>query len=299
MMPGAFPRETSQEPDINDGGNEISLDPSVFSNTFELVEQENKQEFENRQKVYMKTHRQLSLIEQLDTLVYILVGYQLIKYCHSACLLPVIGHVLVQKLLCCERFRHPPPSRDIRDFLSFINELDRSGLESGANVQDQINGVANKVCSAIYWKSVVSILYHIGFVSFWLIPLADKGNLSVLANGTWWFISFIGEPISVKDISADTGYFHKLADLGLFGLIVSDLCILFIQLTLYQAIYRQSNVSPIGRKLTEREVEMLRSNLGSTGNGSELSDSTFEPPVALVIRLFETFNSSTFIRQPE
>ena len=283
LMPGAFQSDSSNQ--------EPAEDFRFSGDAMEVVDKDNLDEFINRQKVYKKTQRQAHMISQLDTLVYVLVWYQLIKYCHSACVIPVIGHILVQKLLCCERFNNR--STDTRDFLTFLNEMDHSDMVTEEQRRASIDNVANKVCSAVYWKGFGSILYHIGFVCFWLIPIAEGGRLKLITNGSWWFVSFIGEPISVDNIQ-EISYMAKLVELGLLGLVISDLCILFIQLMLLQAIYRQSIVSPIGRKLQESEIEVLRVG-NSIGNGDQIVEPTFEPPLAIVIKLYEVFNSSTFI----
>lgn len=311
MIPGAFPTDDEQDGPGNGNsytngygsrnstdqdGMDISnpsfsdFNPRQSGGAMDIVDQENLDDFKNHQKVSLKTQRQLTLISQLDTLVYILVGYQLIKYCHSACLLPVIGHIFVQKSLCCERFTPYNNGREFRDFLSFINEL-----ESTNDHESRINHISNRVCAGIYWKCFITIIYHFGFIAIWLIPIANNGQLDLLTNGTWWFISFIGESIQVDNFG-DLNYLEKLILLGLMGLIISDLFILFIQLLLYQAIYRQSNVSPIGRRLVGKEIEILRTGAsGNSGNGSELVEITYEPPMALVVKLFETFKTSTFI----
>lgn len=286
MMPGGF-GQAPQAPVFN---------PLLNADAMEVVDQEHIIDFSNKQKVSRKTQRQAQIISQLDVLVYMLAGYQLVKYCHLACLLPLVGHVMVQKLLCCERFSNGS-GLETRDFLTLLNDLDRSRLEGGADRLESIYKIANRVCAAVYWKGIASILYHIGFVCFWLVPLAETGQILVIGNGSWWFVSFIGESTIIDSNFQDLAYITKLMDLGLLGLLVSDFCILGLQLVLYQAIFRQSTVSPLGRTLLELEIEVLR--VGGGGDGDQLDESTFEPPLTFVVKLFETFKTSAFLPHSE
>lgn len=285
-MPGSFPME----------GRSPIPPTKISEDMMEVVNDEYLENFQKRQKISRKTIRQSNLINQLDSLIYILAGYQLIKYCHSASLIPLVVYVISQKFLCCDSFTSTDSSDN---FMTFLNQTERQNQENNVDPEPIMKVFFKKIQQAIYWKSLLVMIYHIGFVCFWLIPLANKGKLNLVVNGTWWFVSFIGETIPIYeslDTFKDRNYITKMMDLGLVGLLFSDAMILLIQLILFQSIYIQSTLSPMGRKLNGKEIELLRlpNDVSTSAAADELLDSPDESPFALHVRLYEALNLKLF-----
>lgn len=285
-MPGSFPME----------GRSIPPPTKISDDTIEIMNDEYLENFQKKQKISRKTVRQSNLINQLDSLIYILIGYQLIKYCHSASLLPLAIYMVSQKMLCCDSFT----STEVHsDFMTFVNQSERQSQENNIDPIPMIKQMFRKVQRGIYWKSIMVMIYHIGFVCFWLIPLANKGKLNLVVNGTWWFVSFIGETVPYYDSIEsfkDKSYLTKMIDLGLIGLLLSDAIILLIQLIIFQSIFVQSTLSPLGRKLNGKEIELLRlpNDISTSASADELLDSPDESPFALHVRLYEALDLRLF-----
>lgn len=293
IIPGSFPTAPQER-----SGSTSQVLTNASATT--IVEQENESKFRNKQFIVQKTRHQHHLISQLDTLVYLLVGYQFIKYCHSACILPVLLHIIVQNILSCGSISSNDSNngggiRIINDAVTdFINRRRATGGSSSEPSRDDlIRTIYARACSIIYWKAVLTCMYHVLFVCTWVMPIANNNDLYLLENGTWWFISFIGET-SPQNFSEEANYWYKLFQLGLPGLIVSDLIILFIQLVLFQCIYKQSTLSPLGRTLNEDELNLIR----QTGDFSSLPDRTeiFRDtiPWVLLIKIYELFERKSF-----
>ncbi|CAI5757659.1 unnamed protein product [Candida verbasci] len=273
-VPGSYP--------IN---NDIFNDNIIQSTASGLIEQEEMSKFENHQFVNMKTKDQYEIVSQIDSLIYILLFYQFIKYCHSASLIPLILQVLAQTLLNSKILTN----RESASILSFLlTERDSSTRQA------IINNFLHRYCYLVYIKTVFVILYHILFVCVWEVSLTNTDKLQFLPNGSWWFVSFIGE--QVPNITGDMSFGTKVIKLGLFQLLFTDLLILFLQLVSYQCIFKQSNVLHIERRLNEEEVYIIRTNL----NGNiTVPDSEVTPkdkiPTVLKIRLFETLTSESYL----
>lgn len=276
-MPGAFIHDESNDvsppisPDLQDG------------KAGELVDQELLQGFNKKQDLMKKTIRQSHLINQLDRLVYILVTYQFVKYCHLASLFPVLGHIIVQKLLSCEEFTGKESG-----FFNLLVILRKFNDEANgdADVIRSLNRMVSHFCSVIYLKSLIMIVSHILFITLWLLPLADQGQLKNISNGSWWFVSFVGEYRDIGNWGL-LSYISKLVHLGLVGLVVSDLLILFIQLTLFQAIFKQCPSSPSGEELSDETM-----NLRTKGDVSANYNNDEVIPITLKVKLYDTMSTS-------
>lgn len=292
IIPGSFPNGLSVAP-----GTESQINTKAVATT--IIDEENNSRFRNKQFIVQKTRHQQNLISQLDTLVYLLVGYQFIKYCHSACILPALLHIIVQKILSCSSITGDPNSGGIHVINEAVTDFINRRRQNNANTpndpsrDDLINTIFIKACSIVYWKAIVTCVYHILFICTWMVLIANDNKLNMLENGSWWFISFIGESIP-EDITIETNYWYKLFQLGLPGLLVSDLIILFIQLVLFQCIYKQSTVSPIGRTLNEDEINLIR----QAGDFSSIPDRAKifggSIPWILLIKLYELFERKSF-----
>lgn len=274
-MPGSFPTTV------------LTPSSEATHDAMEAVDVENLQTFSNQQQVAKKTLRQCHLINQLDTLVYILIGYQLIKYCHSASMIPVIAHVGVQKLLCTESITK---DMEMLSFISFLRDYRNSLMDNNDDPDTIIRGMIGKLCRIIYWKALIVIVYHVMFICYWVIPIAERGQLYELRNGTWWFVSFIGEQVP-SDNFPELGIMSKITRLGIWGLVISDLMIFMIQLILFQAIFKQSTILPIGRQVDIPEIETLRRYNDTNG----IYHDNHDPPFALLINIYQSLSLSAFI----
>lgn len=278
-MPGAFPTEDSSA--------KTPFDEGSRKEAMKVVDEENHQGFSDNQNRGLTTQKQLHLINQLDTLVYFLVGYQMIKYCHSASIVPVVFHMLIQKILSSESIINGTTTTE---FIGYFNESERHLREHDQDSEGFITSFMRRLCSAVYWKGCITMVYHICLIWFWMLPIARHNDVKVLNHGTWWFVSFIGESTPTERFN-DMNWVHQVWDLGLPGLIFTDMIILFVQLVLYQAIYKQSTMSPYGRKHRGNEVEVLRAN-GELGHG----DKEYEPPLVFRVRLYEVLRLD-FVRE--
>ena len=292
IIPGSFPSALSVA-----SGTESRTNAKAVATT--IIDEENNFKFRSKQFIVQKTRHQQNLISQLDTLVYLLIGYQFIKYCHSACILPVLLHIIMQKILCCSSITGDPNSSNIHVINEAVNDYINRRRQDNANTpndpsrDDLINHIFTKACSLVYWKAIITFVYHVLFVCTWMVLIVDDGKLKMLENGSWWFISFIGES-TPEDVTKETNYWYKLLQLGLPGLLVSDLIILFIQLVLFQCIFKQSTVSPIGRTLDEDEINLIRQagDFSSIPDRAKIFGGTV--PWVLLIKLYELFEKKSF-----
>lgn len=292
VIPGSFPNALSVV-----SGTELRTNTKAVATT--IIDEENNSKFRNKQFIVQKTRHQQNLISQLDTLVYLLLGYQFIKYCHSACILPVLLHIIVQKILSCSSITGDPSSGGIHVINEAVTDFINRRRQNNADTpndpsrDDLTNNIFIKVCSFIYWKAIITCVYHVLFVCTWMVLIVNDDKLKMLENGSWWFISFIGES-TPEDITKETNYWYKLFQLGLPGLLVSDLIILFIQLVLFQCIYKQSTVSPIGRRLNEDEINLIRQagDFSSSPDRAKIFGGTV--PWVLLIKLYELFERKSF-----
>lgn len=280
-LPGTFP--------IDD---EIPSAPAnttystVSSTATELIESQQNFQFNNNQLIHNKRKYQFDILTQIDALVYIIIFYQFVKFCHSACLIPMVLHLVLQILL---NSKIVTQNSQVPNLLSFLSN------EDNQDTRERIyETFIHKYCYLLYIKTILVILYHTLFVATWVMYLVDTQQLQKLNHGTWWFISFIGEETPVIDKS--TPYWLKLFELGLFQLIFTDVLILFLQLALYQCIYKQSDAFHLDRRLNEKEVYIIRTNADSTSGIDDQSVVTDADgvPTVLKIRLFECFKSDAY-----
>ncbi|CAK7895578.1 hypothetical protein CAAN1_05S04236 [[Candida] anglica] len=292
-MPGYFPSDRSTTPIAG-----ASSGP-------EMVELMNTERFMVKNKCMQKNRNQRNLILQLDMVVYILVAYQLIRHCYSAAMIPVILHIGTQKFLSVETIveanhgsRQGSSSAGTVGMIPVINDMiERSSVpeETSTVLAKEIRSqrmltTVTRICVWIYWKTIIVSIYHIVFVQYWLMPFAMRDELALLQYGTWWFISFVGEtpPTGINKLESN---WERLSALGLPGLILTNLLILFVQLVIFQSTYIQSTVSPLGRRLHEKEIEILRVVGDSSGGRGreESADIELEVPTVLSVRLYEVF----------
>lgn len=288
-LPGLFPdRNIESSLDIGAGSEWVNLPIS------ELLEEENVTQFTAKQKMIYKTNLQLHMISQLDGLVYIVAGYQFIKFSHSTTILPLLLHVLTELLLACSAIscRFTPSNTAINTGIDQLINLNREREQLRHEVEsdgDVIQRVYDRACSLLYWKSFISLAWHIMSFFLWLLPLANRDELDLLENGGWWFVSFIGESVP-SDVSAISNIWIKMSKLGLPGIIFTELLIFMTQLTLFQSIYRQSTLSRLGHNLHENELEILRKPGDNAPACSSLEIGVDQPAKIFRVRLYEVLS---------
>ncbi|EDK43230.1 hypothetical protein LELG_01408 [Lodderomyces elongisporus NRRL YB-4239] len=260
-IPGSYPASalnirsnSSNNSNINKNATNMRTNMTATSSTSATVEVSRYVEddfefrFSSNQLIRRKTRAQHEFLAQLEGLCYILIFYQFIKFCYSACLIPTLLHVLVLAFVNYN-FAIDPETGDV---------LLRAMFEESLDHQERIELLKRRlprICFAVYCKTVFVMAYHILFICTWMISLVDEGQLDELETGSWWFVSFIGEepPIIHKEL----GYWAKAIKLGLVQLLLLDIIILFLQLVLFQCIFKQS-LAVGARSLDEREVELIR-----------------------------------------
>lgn len=238
-------------------------------------------------------------------MVYFLVGYQYIKFCYSAALLPVVLHLVAQKFLSVEAYMSgvhgsPQPSAitALAAATSASSRRSRAATSARSNSSatdrdgpdvERMSRVVRGVCAFVYWKFILVVIYHTTFVCIYLMPFAIKDELAQFEYGTWWFISFIGETPPI-DIASEPNMWWRIAALGLPGLLFVDLLILLLQLVLFQCMYHQSAVSPLGRSL-HASSNVLRL---SGDHAEEPQGDGMRPDHILLVRLYELFAWEAF-----
>ncbi|CCE85199.1 Piso0_004781 [Millerozyma farinosa CBS 7064] len=288
-MPGLFPeRHIESSLDLATGSEWVNSPIS------EVLEEENIKRFTSKQKVIYKTNLQSHLVSQLDSLVYIIVGYQFIKFSHSTTILPLLLHVLTQISLSCGAVsnRSTPSTTAINTAVDHLIKRNRELEQSeavGESDADVIQRVYDRACSLIFWKSLITFAWHIMSFFLWLVPLVNRDELDLLENGGWWFVSFIGEAVPA-DVSANSSIWTKIIKLGLPGVIFSELLIFMIQLILFQSIYRQSTLSMLGHNLHENEIELLRKSGDYSPAPSNLDIAADGSAKIFRVRLYEILN---------
>lgn len=367
-MPGTYPSIDENINDVPllsvsraDSGEELA-DGSASS----LLELSNRRKFTRRHLFNIKTQNQRHLIQSLESIAYILIGLQFVKFCYSAALFPVVLHVLTQKLLSVESYIHSRPRTTLLYGMIALINTTQTALQTRENSDNNNNHTNNpsssrssarsspdpqpeghqhthiqpllhlngrrrhrsrrhrnvevgqhpeltessrrhvvkwvkRICSFIYIKFIIVSIYHILFVCLWLMPFAMNDELDQFQTGTWWFISFIGET-TPKNVSSEPNFFKRAGMLGLPGLLFTNVLILFVQLVLFQCIYHQSTVSPLGRKLKEDDGTTL-CLLGELPSSVEeetdiqreaMLTSIDEIPTILLVKLFELFEWESF-----
>lgn len=196
--------------------------------------------FSRNENAHRKTQAQRNLLTHLDALSTILVFHQLIKYCHLATLLPVLLHFLMRRLLSVESITESSENSSIQLLLYAIE-----GDESGRSRTEAFYFYLAAIRSGIFLKFVLVAAYHTLFIVAWMVPIADAGDLRRLENGTWWVVSFLGQ----GTIDYDAGWlqWRKVWEFGLVGLLLTDCAIFAIEAIIYQCVFWQLTVSPVGR----------------------------------------------------
>ncbi|KAI3405349.2 hypothetical protein KGF56_001846 [Candida oxycetoniae] len=251
----------------------------------EVVESEFETRFTCNRIVHRKTEDQHHIMAQLEGLCYILIFYQFSKFCYNACLIPTLCHIVQLTIL------------NHRLVISSYANIFLQALSEDVDNESRINTLRGKIptiCNNLYFKTVFVLVYHTLFVCTWMVSLVNEEKLSQLENGTWWFISFIGEKVPV--ISPQASFWIKIVKLGLPQLLILDLVILFLQLILLQCIFKQSSVFRGGRTMGDKEVYLIRSrNSGYEVQGDDsLEDYGQGVILALKVRLYETFQFDSF-----
>lgn len=278
LIPGTFPQD---EP--------LEIPGYVTESASKIVEQEELHSFSIRQDGHNKTRHQIHVIKQLEALVYILMAFQFVKYCHSACIVPILLHGTAQLILSCGSVtlaRSRAEQTWLPTMIRTINQAE--GLQAWEKEKRQ-DIIFRRVCWFMYAKTFFVCIYH-GLVVAWLILIADEDKLSVIEHGTWWFVSFIGE--STPNIHSKTVWFKKIIPLGLPQLILSDLAIMVLQLTLFQCIFRQSTLTYLGHRLNTDELTLIRtSTTDPTGAIRTIKDA----PLVLKVKLYESLTKDAIL----
>lgn len=276
VIPGSFPEEQP----VDDA--EQSLDFQILDN------------FQRSEFIATKSRNQRDLLINLEASIYAISGYIFIKYCHSACILPFVMTVSLQTALSVSAIANSAnldPANNEHVLLNACvqhiaeNENQRRG---NPNARQKILSIFN---GAIFVVFLLLALYHVLFVA-WLYELAEGGHLQDIANGSWWFISFIGESVPL-DYSEAVPLYRKLWQLGLYQLLFFDVVILLFQLIIFQSIWRQSTKGLLGHTLRDNEMEVVRPSL-STVLSSTLQTISPGNKEALRVRLYECFQRHNF-----
>ncbi|KAG7195569.1 uncharacterized protein KQ657_003336 [Scheffersomyces spartinae] len=273
-MPGSFPEcplPATSEQELHTASHALDL--------------EQETNFVIGESTKSNARSQTEIIQQLGSLSYILVYYQLIKYCHLACMTPVMLHLAVQNILrpnfikygvdVVERVLQDPSSQEL----------------TGPNFNRQVlfNMVRKRIIQAIYWKLIFTILYHVIFVVYWMIPLILDGHATDLEHGSWWFISFIGEAISMN-VDKNGSNWNMALQLGLPYLILTDVLIFMIQLVSYQCLYVQSTLVPLALRVGVEGPSLVKMSTDNSllprDNQVILEDRL---PLTLTVNLYEAF----------
>lgn len=270
-IPGAFPLASS-DPLPN---------KRSMSIVNETVQHQIESKFISNQLVNRKTKYQHEILYQLEALCYILIFYQFIKYCHYACLIPFLSHIIVL-LALNPRIITSSNSRTVLDIL-----FENADAETRRNTLER---TLPEYSYMMYVKTLFVVVYHTLFISIWGVSLVNREKLPTIEYGTWWFVSFIGE--NVPYISPNASAWSKIIELGLFQLLFVDLLILFIQLILFQCIYYQSSLMALGgRSINEPEVCVIRGSESNTGvqGDTSLNENQMGILTVLAVRLYENF----------
>lgn len=277
-FPGAFPTiqvarlRNQSAPDLNP---DSSLRESDFVSKTELTS---------------KVESQRVLITTLSATTYFFIGYQFLRYTHSACLPPSLAHIFIQFLL--QTWRASTHSEvdlfgehlDMQQQLHQIQLLPFDRLAAARKLLKQ-------TCLLIYLKFFAVVVYHLLFFVYWLRPAALLGQLEGLEHGSWYGVSFIGESISI-DIQESDWFLLQLWKLELGQVLLLNLVILVLQLTLYQCVFVQSTLSPNGIRVGEPEAFILRGTPGVPATKTTHPD-------LIQIRLYEAFQRDSFSLQSD
>lgn len=301
QMPGSFPSRV-----------ETLGKMQAYVMASELVDESNRKEFVTVHFSSKVFAFQQHIISQVDSLAYLIIGYQLVKYCHLACLLPALCHIGIQRLLNCNIITHSSSetARAINEVIEGIarrrnesrSELGASNNRNNSNTdnfrdisrskREILDAFMKDACWVIYFKSIFTFFYHFLFLYMWMIPIADKGELKSIENGTWWFVSFLGESTNIS-WEPSASIWLKFYRVGIIGLLLSDILILFMQLVLFQCIYRQSNIFPPTSEESS-DLEYVIKVPGSSFNRTLSREKIHSSPYVLLVKLFELLNYESF-----
>lgn len=277
-MPGSFPDcplPATSEEDLHTASH--------------ILDSEQETKFVSRESTKTEAKSQRETLEQLSSLVYVLVCYQLIKYCHLACMVPVVLHLAVQNILrpnfvkfgvgLVDRVLEEPETRDLH-----------------VNRDTVIILMRNKVAQAVFWKLIMTMVYHVIFVVYWMIPLIQDGHANDLEHGSWWFISFIGEAISIN-VDKNGSKWSMAMQLGLPYLMFTDILIFMVQLVLYQGLYVQSTFVPLALRGELEGPSLVKVAVEGSLLSLEKQEIIMEDglPLALRINVYETFTRDKFL----
>ncbi|GEQ71297.1 hypothetical protein JCM33374_g4979 [Metschnikowia sp. JCM 33374] len=283
-IPGSFPMEPP--------GPSVSYTPennSIRSPEIQQISVDDalRNSFLTRETAHAKTMAQKHLVGQLDTFTYFVIGYQFLKYTHGSCMPPTLAHCLVQLSLYARHFTAVGPESARPIFAEHLSAQERHFQAAGLSFDRHkiVRFIVAKTRNVILWKFLGCFVYHILLVLFYLQPVANAGRLHLLENGSWYFISFLGESIS-QDYSSTAPWWLRLWKLGFCGLLFTDVVILVLQLILYQSIFLQSTVSPKGLRLNEPECYILRSS--GSGTGVDPDSVEGEVPDIFHVKLYES-----------
>lgn len=274
-IPGSFPtyESNSQEYDqikINRSGSVI-------------LDEQLQEQFCSKQITIRKTRNQHELLIQLDGIIKILIGYQFVKFTHSSCLTPLILRAFFLVLLT--------PSQVTTNEGIFYFQVMSQYIENPSVRQDIKKLIISNFCRSFYLISLMISIYYITTMFAWLLPLAASGDLSQIQHGSWWFISFIGES-TPSDITPEMNIWLKLYKLGFFGLLITEFLILFLQLILFQCIFKQTTMGD--RHLNEDEVYLIRSPKDLLSIPSNIIPDYQEVPTILKVKLYEVLNVDSY-----
>ncbi|EGW34700.1 uncharacterized protein SPAPADRAFT_57764 [Spathaspora passalidarum NRRL Y-27907] len=280
-MPGSFPGSygsTSYQP------RQLQKATTNERLASQLTQSTEMTRFFNTTYINTKTKAQHHLIGQLGLIVYVLAFYQYVKYCHSAALIPLLFHCIYQVVLSIEILTNAN-LQVIRHLLSDTTEPEEQ--------QFVLNNRMRFVCRMLYTKCLFVLLYHILFVCSWMVSIVNRGQLQELTYGTWWVVSFIGE--EVPDISPEVPYHEKLLKLGLIQLLFIDLIVLFLELVMFQCIYKQSPILKIERRLNEQEIYCVRQSTSPNISVNEEDVSQEDVPTVLKVKLYQCFKREGYL----
>lgn len=147
-IPGAFPLASS-DPLPN---------KRSMSIVNETVQHQIESKFISNQLVNRKTKYQHEILYQLEALCYILIFYQFIKYCHYACLIPFLSHIIVL-LALNPRIITSSNSRTVLDIL-----FENADAETRRNTLER---TLPEYSYMMYVKTLFVVVYHTLFISIW------------------------------------------------------------------------------------------------------------------------------------
>lgn len=252
MFPGSFPSRVTEQA-VTEAATEaaaqavtVPLDGTCRSMALDMCEAEFNTAFEAKSR-HVLVH---DLIVQLNSAVFLLAGYQLVRICHLSCVLPFALHCAYNAIVLPSMANGSDAKIAVlRRWLSPNDQVLGSALTPNPQILAGEASLFQLIRALLLWKTIVTLAAHALFVIMWEVVLARANKLKLISNGAWWFVSFIGESTPTTDISQLTTI-EIAIKLGLIQLLASDIAILCIQMVLLQLIYGQSDI------LVEREFDM-------------------------------------------